>query len=64
MMTAPKRQGKDDSEMKKIIALMTALVLVTGLCAFANAEGVDISALTVTSPSGAPALATAERNGA
>jgi len=45
--------------MKKIIALMTALLLVLGMCAFANAEGTDISALTVTSPSGAPALALA-----
>ena len=45
--------------MKKLIAMMTALVLVMGLCAFANAEGADFSALTVTSPGGAPALALA-----
>lgn len=59
MMASPKRQGKDDLVMKKIIALMTALVLVMGLCAFANAEDADISGLTVTSPGGAPALALA-----
>ena len=45
--------------MKKLIALMMALALVLGMCAFANAEGADISGLTVTSPSGAPALALA-----
>ena len=45
--------------MKRFISMMTALVLALGLCAFANAEGTDISALTVTSPSGAPALALA-----
>ena len=45
--------------MKKLMSLMMALVLALGLCAFAGAEGTDISALTVTSPSGAPALALA-----
>ena len=45
--------------MKKIISMMLALVLALGLCAFAAAEGADVSALTVTSPSGAPALALA-----
>ena len=45
--------------MKRFISMMTALVLALGMCAFANAEGADISALTVTSPSGAPALALA-----
>ena len=41
--------------MKKCIALMTALLLLLGLCAFANAEG----ELTITAPNGAPALAIA-----
>jgi len=41
--------------MKKLIALMTALLLVLGLCAFANAEG----ELTITAPNGAPSLAIA-----
>ena len=45
--------------MKKLIALMMALLMVLGLCAFANAESADVSALTVVSPSGAPALALA-----
>ena len=45
--------------MKRFISMMTVLVLALGLCAFANAEGTDISALTVTSPNGAPALALA-----
>ena len=41
--------------MRKLISLMTALVLILGLCAFANAEG----GLTITAPNGAPALAIA-----
>lgn len=45
--------------MKKILAMMTALVLALGLCAFAAAEGTDISGLKVTTPGGAPALALA-----
>ncbi len=45
--------------MKKILAMMTALVLALGLCAFAAAEGADISGLKVTTPGGAPALALA-----
>lgn len=45
--------------MKKILAVMLALALVLGLCAFANAESADVSAMTVTSPGGAPALALA-----
>lgn len=45
--------------MKKILAMMTALVLAMGLCAFSAAEGTDISGLTVTTPGGAPALALA-----
>ena len=43
--------------MKKILAMMMALVLVMGLYAFSAAEGADISGLTVTTPGGAPALA-------
>ena len=57
--TAGQIYGKDDSDMKKLIALMTALAMALGMCAFANAEGADISGLTVTSPGGAPALALA-----
>ena len=49
------KQKKDDIDMKKIVAMIMALVLVMGLCAFANAEG----ELTVTAPNGAPALAIA-----
>ena len=45
--------------MKKFLAMMTALVLALGLCAFAAAEGADISGLKVTTPGGAPALALA-----
>ena len=45
--------------MKRIISILMVLAMVLGLCAFANAEEADISALTVTSPSGAPALALA-----
>ena len=45
--------------MKKILAMMMALVLALGLCVFAAAEGADISGLTVTTPGGAPALALA-----
>ena len=45
--------------MKKFLAMMTALVLALGLCAFAAAEGTDISGLKVTTPGGAPALALA-----
>lgn len=45
--------------MKRFVSMIMALVLMLGLCAYANAEGTDISALTVTSPSGAPALALA-----
>ena len=45
--------------MKKILAVMLALMITLGLCAFANAESADISGLTVTSPGGAPALALA-----
>ena len=45
--------------MKKLIAVLMALVLTMGLCAFAGAEEADISGLTVTSPGGAPALALA-----
>ena len=41
--------------MKKIVSMMMALVLVLGLCAFANAE----NELTITAPNGAPALAIA-----
>ena len=59
MIAALKWQGKDDFDMKKLIALLMALAMMLGLCAFANAEGADISGLTVTSPGGAPALALA-----
>lgn len=45
--------------MKKFLAMMTALVLALVLCAFAAAEGADISGLKVTTPGGAPALALA-----
>ena len=45
--------------MKKILAMMMALVLTMSLCAFSAAEGADISGLTVTTPGGAPALALA-----
>ena len=45
--------------MKKFLAMMTALVLALGLCAFAAAESADISGLKVTTPGGAPALALA-----
>ena len=45
--------------MKKFLAMMTALVLALGLCAFAAAEGADIAGLKVTTPGGAPALALA-----
>ena len=45
--------------MKKMIALMMALVLVMSLSVFAAAEGADVSGLTVVSPGGAPALALA-----
>ena len=45
--------------MKKFLAMMTALVLALGLCAFAAAGGADISGLKVTTPGGAPALALA-----
>lgn len=45
--------------MKKILAVILALMIALGLCAFANAESADISGLTVTSPGGAPALALA-----
>ena len=45
--------------MKKLIAVLMALVLTMGLCAFAGAEEADYSGLTVTSPGGAPALALA-----
>lgn len=45
--------------MKKIIAVMLVLTLALGLCAFASAEGADISGLKVTAPNGAPALAIA-----
>ena len=45
--------------MKKLISMILALALALGLCAFAQAEGADISGLTVVSPSGAPALALA-----
>ena len=45
--------------MKKILAMMMALVLVMSLCAFSAAEDADISGLTVTTPGGAPALALA-----
>ena len=45
--------------MKKFLAMMTSLVLALGLCAFAAAEGADISGLKVTTPGGAPALALA-----
>ena len=45
--------------MKKIFAMMAALVLAMSLCAYAAAEGADISGLKVTTPGGAPALALA-----
>ena len=45
--------------MKKLIAMMLAMILTLGLFAAVNAENTDISGLTVTSPSGAPALALA-----
>ncbi len=45
--------------MKKLIALMMALVTVLSLCAFAGAEEADISALKIAAPAGAPALALA-----
>ena len=45
--------------MKKILAMMMALVLALGVCVFASAEDVDISGMTVTTPGGAPALALA-----
>ena len=49
----------NEFSMKKFLALMLALMLVFSLSAFAGAEGADPSALTVTAPSGAPALALA-----
>ena len=45
--------------MRKLISLVTALVMALGIAAFAGAESADISGLTVTSPGGAPALALA-----
>ena len=45
--------------MKKIFAIVTALVMAMSLYTFAGAESPDISGLTVTSPGGAPALALA-----
>ena len=45
--------------MKKLFALITALALALGAFAFAGAEEADLSALKVTSPNGAPALALA-----
>ena len=45
--------------MKKIFAVMLALVLALGMSVSVNAEGADFSGLTVTSPGGAPALALA-----
>ena len=45
--------------MKKLLTLILILALALSLGTAAGAEGADISALTVTSPSGAPALALA-----
>ena len=45
--------------MKKLVSMMTALMLAVSICVFANAEAADSSGLTVTSPNGAPALALA-----
>jgi len=58
MMTAPKKKVRLMA-MKKLTAWILALMLILGAAAFANGEGADISALTVTSPGGAPALALA-----
>ena len=45
--------------MKKILAMILALVLAAGLCVSAGAEDADYKTLSVTSPGGAPALALA-----
>ena len=45
--------------MKKLIALILILALALGLCSLTHAESADVSALTVTAPGGAPALALA-----
>ncbi len=45
--------------MKKLLSLVLAALLVTGLCAFSSAETIDTSAFKVSSPSGAPGLALA-----
>ena len=45
--------------MKKLIALMIALMSVLSLCAFAGAEEADLTGLKIAAPAGAPALALA-----
>ena len=45
--------------MKKMLSVILALALALGLCVSAGAESADVSAFTVTSPNGAPALALA-----
>jgi len=45
--------------MKKLLTILLTLAMVLGLCVSVNAESADVSALTLTAPGGAPALAVA-----
>ena len=45
--------------MKRFFSLILAVLMMTGICAFAAAEPVDTLSFRISSPSGAPGLALA-----